>query len=41
MPNKLKNLLKNIFVYDPTKRYSIQEVLSHPFITGEELDLTD
>lgn len=39
MSIKLRDLFRNIFVYDPAKRYSINEVLSHPFITGEDLVL--
>jgi serine/threonine protein kinase len=31
---KLKDLLRKIFVFDPAKRYSIADVLTHPFITG-------
>jgi len=35
----LLHLLKKIFVYDKDNRPSIEEVMTHPFFTGEPLPL--
>lgn len=30
-----KDLLEKIFILDPDKRLTVQQALSHPFITGK------
>jgi serine/threonine protein kinase len=39
LPVELLHLFKKIFVYDKDLRPSIEEVMSHPFFTGEPLIL--
>jgi serine/threonine-protein kinase PRP4 len=33
--SSFKDLLDKIFVLDPAKRISVEQALSHPFITGK------
>ena len=36
-----KDLVSHLLVADPTKRYSVEEALNHPWITGENRDHVD
>ena len=35
MVANFKDLLEKIFILDPDKRLTVQQALSHPFITGK------